>query len=160
VKKIFKWLAPLVTVGVAIFLLFFIISINNDDIEISNEPLGLQTDTNNSKPKKSWLNHFSNVEKEGYFYPVNEVYLQVNLQEKITKTITYKLSANIQDPYQLFCLQEELKRYNLKYFLRKEKRGIDLFIYSQNVDKLNKLIQVLKNYKIFAHIEQYKEEYK
>jgi hypothetical protein len=160
VKKIFKWLAPLVTVGVAIFLLFFIISINNDDIEISNEPLGLQTDTNNSKPKKSWLNHFSKVEKEGYFYPVNEVYLQVDLQEKITKTITYKLSANIQDPYQLFCLQEELKRYNLKYFLRKEKRGIDLFIYSQNVDKLNKLIQVLKNYKIFAHIEQYKEEYK
>jgi len=159
-KKIFKWLAPLVTAGVAIFLLFFIISINNDDVEIANEPLDTQKQTQQPQQKKNWLNHFSKVEKEGYFYPVNEIYLKVDLQEKITKTITYKLSANVHDPYQLFCLQEELKRHKLRYFLKKEKRGIDLFIYSQNVDKLNKLVHVLKNYKISAHLEQYKEDYK
>ena len=111
------------------------------------------------KPEKVWLEHFSKSEKLGYSYPVNEVYVKVNLKEKITKTITYKLYAKILDPYQLFCLKEELKNHKLKYHLKKENMNVVLFIYSQNVDKLNKLVKVLKDYKITAKVESYKEEY-
>jgi hypothetical protein len=158
-QKIMKWFAPLLAIGVAIFIVFFLISINSQGEILDGKPLELQSEKITSKPKgKIWLNHLSQTQKNGYFYPVNEIYVSVTLNEKITKTITYKLSAVLKDPYQLFCLKEELKYYRLKYFLRKDKRGIELFIYSQNVDKLHSLVNVLKNYKILAQIKPYKEE--
>jgi len=157
--KILKWLTPLIAVGVAIFIVFFLISINSQEVFLDSEPLTLEKETLKYKPEDSWLNHFSESEQQGYSYPVNEIYIKVNLDEKITKTITYKLSAPILDPYQLFCLKEELKRHKLKYFLKKETNRVDLFIYSQNVDKLKNLVNILKNYKIVASVEPYKEDY-
>ncbi|MEA1982909.1 MAG: hypothetical protein U9N39_05130 [Campylobacterota bacterium] len=158
--KILKWLTPLIAVGVAIFILFFLISINSSEVYLESEPLTIESKTEDVKPEKVWLNSFSESERLGYSYPVNEVYIKVNLQEKITKTITYKLSAKLLDPYQLFCLKEELKNHKLKYYLKKDKSNVDLFIYSQNVGKLKNLVKVLKNYKISATVEPYKEDYK
>ncbi len=158
-QKILKWFTPLIAVGVAIFIIFFLVSINKNEAYIASEPLKLKKEIASKKPEKLWLNHFSESSRRGYFYPVNEVYIEVALKEKITKTITYKLSVKLLDPYQLFCLKEELKNHKLKYFLKKNKTSIDLFIYSHNVDKLQELVKVLKNYKIVAEIKPYKEEY-
>jgi len=157
-QKLIKWLAPIVAIGVVIFLTYFFISINSETVFINNEPLGLQKKAKQVNIEKSWLNHFSKTKKLAYSYPVNEIYLKVDLDEKITKTITYKLSANIQDPYQFFCLKEELERYKLKYFLKKDKMGIYLLIYSRNVNKLNNLVKVLKDYKINAQVERDKKD--
>lgn len=158
-QTLLKWLTPAIALGVAVFILFFLVSINSQEPIVNTKPLELKTGLLPTKEEKVWLNHFSESERKGYSYPVNEVYVKLDLDEKITKTITYKLSAKVQDPYQLFCLQEELKGRQLKYFLKKDRTGIDLLIYSQNVDKLNNLVKVLKNYKIQAQIELYKEEY-
>ena len=158
-QKFVKWFAPVVAIGVAVFIIYFLVSINAETVLLDEGPLGFQEQVQKENVEKNWLNHFSKSKKLGYSYPVNEIYLKVDLDEKITKTITYKLSANIQDPYQLFCLQEELKRYNLKYFLKKDKHGVDLLIYSQNVNKLKNLVKVLRNYKIKAQVELYKEDY-
>jgi len=156
-QKILKWLTPLIAVGVVIFIVFFLISINSSEVYVDAKPLTLDTKPKESKPEKLWLDHFSKSERLGYEYPVNEVYIEVDLKEKITKTITYKLSAKVLDPYQIFCLKEELKNQKFQYFLKKDRLHVDLFIYSQNVDKLNKLVKVLKNYKISATIKPYKE---
>ncbi len=159
-QKIMKWFAPLLAVGVAIFITIFLISINSEEVSTESEPLKLKSEEIISKSnEKIWLNHLSQTQKKGYFYPVNEVYVEVDLNEKITKTITYKLSAVLKDPYQLFCLKEELKRHGLKYFLKKDKQGMELLIYSKNIGKLHSLVNVLKNYKILAQIKPYKEEY-
>lgn len=158
-QNILKWLTPAIAIGVAVFIVFFLISINSQEPLVDDKPLELKTELLPTKPEKIWLNHFSESERKGYSYPVNEVYVKLDLDEKITKTKTFKLSAKVHDPYQMFCLQEELKQHKLKYYLKKDKQGIDLFIYSQNVDKLNNLVKVLKNYKILAQIELYKEEY-
>jgi len=157
--KILKWLTPLIAVGVAIFIIFFLISINSNEVYSESKPLTLDTKPLQIKQEKIWLDSFNKSERQGYFYPVNEVYVKVDLAEKITKTITYKLSAKLLDPYQLFCLKEELKNHKLKYYLKKDKMNIDLFIYSQNVDKLKNLVKVLKNYNIAAVIKPYKEDY-
>jgi len=158
-QKTIKWFALLLTVGVAVFIVFFLVYINSKEEIVDTKPLTLKTKTVPSKPERLWLNHFSKSERLGYFYPVNEVYVKLDLDEKIIKTITYKLSAKLLDQYQLFCLKEELQRYKLKYFLKKDSKGIDLLIYSQNVDKLNELMKVLKNYKIKVGIEPYKKDY-
>ncbi|QSZ42061.1 hypothetical protein GJV85_08040 [Sulfurimonas aquatica] len=158
-QKILKWLTPIIALGVAVFIIFFLISINSQDVFLESEPLVLEHKTDEKIPEKNWLDKFSKSQRLGYFYPVNEVYVKVDLKEKITKTITYQLSAKILDPYQLFCLKEELKRHKLKYYLKKDKINVDLFIYSQNVDKLQNLVKELKNYEISANIKPYKEDY-
>ena len=158
-QKIIKWFTPVLALGVAIFLVFFLMSINKYDEYDSSEPLVLDTNITQKKSEKLWLNHFSQTEKLGYSFPVNEVYIKVDLDEKITKTITYSLSAAVLDPYQIFCLKEELKQHNLKYYLNQDKHKMKLLIYSQDVNKLNKLVKVLKNYQISATVKPYKEEY-
>jgi len=159
-QKILKWFAPALAVGVAIFIIFFLISINSSEKLSEIKPLTHKSSVIAKKPQKVWLNHFSKSEKLGYFYPVNEVYVTLNLNEKITNTITYKLSASLLDPYQLFCLKEELKQHALKYYLMRDKSGVELLIYSKDIDKLNSLVRVLRNYQIMASIKPYKEEVK
>jgi len=158
-QKIIKWFTPLLAVGVATFLVFFLISINSSIKYEDSKPLSLDSNITQKKPEKIWLNHFSDVERLGYSYPVNEIYVKVDLDEKIVKTITYKLTAPVLDPYQLFCLKEELKQHKLKFYLNQDKKGMELLIYSQNINKLNNLVKVLKNYQISAIVKPYKEEY-
>jgi len=159
-QKILKWFAPALTAGVAIFIIFFLISINSSQKIEELKPLTHKSDVVAKKPERVWLEHFSKTKKLGYFYPVNEVYITLDLKEKITNTITYKLSASLLDPYQLFCLKEELKQHGLSYYLMRDKTGVELLIYSKDIDKLNSLVRVLKNYQITAKIEPYKEEVK
>ncbi len=158
-QKLLKWFAPLLALAVSIFLIFFLISINSNVDLGEGKPLELKSSVKNIKPEKMWLEHFSNTQREGFSFPVNEVFIKVDLDEKITKTITYKLSAALLDPYQIFCLKEELARHKLKYYLKQDKKGMELLIYSHSVNKLNNLVKVLKNYKIKAAIKPYKEEY-
>lgn len=159
-QKFLKWLTPLLALGVAIFIIFFLISINSISEIKEIEPLTYQSEVIKEKPKKLWLNNFSKTERLGYFYPVNEVYIEVDLDEKITNAIRYELTASLLDPYQLFCLKEELKQHKLRYYLTKEKEKdkVELLIFSKNIEKLNSLVRVLKNYHISAQIKPYKEE--
>ena len=157
-QKILKWLTPLIAVGVAIFIIFFLILINSNETPIKIAPLEHKSEVVVKKQEKVWLNHFSKTERLGYFYPVNEVYIQVDLNEKIASKTIYKLSAPLLDPYQLFCLKEELKQHKLKYYLKRDKSGVELLIYSKNIEKLNTLVRVLKNYQISAKVGLYKED--
>ncbi len=157
-QKILKWLTPLIAVGVAVFIVIFLVSINSDDTPVSISPLEHRSEVVAKKPKEVWLNHFSKTERLGFFYPVNEVLIQVDLNEEVPSQTVYKLSASLLDPYQLFCLKEELKQHQLKYYLKRDKSGVELLIYSKNREKLNSLVEVLKNYQILAKVGLHKED--
>jgi len=157
-QKILKWFSLTLMVGVTIFIIFFLFSINSDDEFIESKPLVYKEDVKPTHHKKDWLTYFSKTKKLGYFYPVNEIYVKIDLNEKITKTITYKLSTSKLDPYQLFCLKAELKNRGLKYFLDKTKNGVELFIFLKDKKRLNSLVKALKNYNIVVSIKPYKEE--
>jgi len=157
-QKLLKWFAPALSVGVAVFIIFFLISINSFEEIDNSEPLLYKSEVIEKKPKKVWLNHFSKTQQLGYFYPVEEIYIEVDLLEKILNTTIYKLSAPLLDPYQLFCLKEELKQHKLRYYLKRDINSVELFIYSKNIKKLNSLVKVLKNYQITATIKPYKKE--
>ena len=156
--NILKWLTPIIGIGVAIFIVMFLININSSKKIKDLEPLQLKNVESPKDDTKLWLSHFSKTERLGYFYPVNEVYVQTSLSEKITSNTIYKLSASLIDPYQLFCLKEELNQHKLKYYLKRDKNGVDLDIYSKDKKKLNSLVRVLKNYQIIAQIKLYKED--
>ncbi|MDY0116654.1 MAG: hypothetical protein RBR59_03635 [Sulfurimonadaceae bacterium] len=157
-QKILKWFAPILTIGVAVFIIFFLVSINTHEKINESQPLVLQETILEQNPKQTWLDNFSQTEKLGYFYPVNEVYIQVDLKEKIIKETTYKLSASLLDPYQVFCLKEELKQHGLRYYLKRDSKKVELLIFSTDKAKLSALVNVLKNYQISAQIVPYKED--
>jgi len=157
-QKILRWFTPLIAVGVAIFIIFFLISINANDNAVSLAPLKHETKIISKEEKKVWLNNFSKTERLGYFYPVNEVLIKVDLSDEIKIKTIYKLVASLLDPYQLFCLKEELSQHKLKYYLKRDKKGVELLIYSKDKKKLDSLIRVLKNYQISAKISLHKED--
>jgi hypothetical protein len=157
-QKILKWFIPVLALGVAIFIIFFLISINSNDDLNDVKPIVRKSKDSTSQQEKSWLDRFSKTQREGYFYPVNEIYIKVDLEDEITTKIVYKLSASSLDPYQLFCLKEELKQHKLRYYFTKDKSGLELLIYSQDKAKLDSLVTVLKKYQISASIVPYKEE--
>jgi hypothetical protein len=153
-----KWLTPIIGIGVAIFVVTFLININSKQRIEELKPLSRKSTPTKLKDEKVWLEHFSNTQRLGYFYPVNEVYIQTSLDKKILSKTVYRLSASLIDPYQLFCLKEELNQHKLKYYLKRDKDGVLLDIYSKNKAKLNSLVKVLKNYKIQANVSLYKED--
>ena len=157
-QKILKWFTPVLALGVAIFIIFFLISINPSQEQNDGQPLIYKSEIVQKNPQDIWLNHFSKTQKLGYFYPVNEVFIELDLDEVIVSKTIYKLSASLLDPYQLFCLKEELKQHGLKYYLVRDKNSVELLIYSKDVNKLNSLVDILKNYQISANVELFKED--
>lgn len=156
--KILKWFTPLLALGVAVFIIFFLISINSDEGLKDVKPIIRKSKESTEVKEQNWLDRFSKTQREGYFYPVNEIYIKVDLEDEITTKTIYKLSASSLDPYQLFCLKEELKQHKLRYYFTKDKSGLELLIYSNDINRLNSLVKVLKKYQISAQIVPYKED--
>ncbi|MBN2894973.1 MAG: hypothetical protein JXK05_03655 [Campylobacterales bacterium] len=158
--KVAYWLTPLIALGVAFFLIVLLYTINQGEAS----PGSLQKSTVALSPKEQtlvesgWLERFSQSERHGYFFPVNEIYINIDLNRDITLETTYQLKATIKDPYQLFCLKEELKHAKWRYFLQQDKSGTLLLIQSKEIDRLQKFVETLKNYHITATVLPFKEE--
>ena len=58
--KFIKWYAPVVTIGVAIFIAFFLFSINSNQEFSYNKQLSLFKDNKELKLEQTWLNSFFN----------------------------------------------------------------------------------------------------
>ncbi len=154
----FKWLTPLITVGVAIFIVVFLIKINPSENTQLDKLQTTNTQTQDDETPSKWLSHFSKSEQNGYYYPVNEIYIDLDLNEQIAGMKTYQLDTPISDSYKLFCLQEVLREYNVRYFLDKNEEDTKLLIYANDESKFNLLVNALKTYDISAKILPYKEE--
>lgn len=155
-----KWLTPLVTLGVAVFIVVFLIKINPSQEMQTVNAIKLKSmkvqDEKSEQPL--WVDHFSKSEQTGYFYPVNEIFVDLELSKNSAAEKNYELSATIANPYQFFCLQEVLKQKRVKYNLKKYHTDTKVLIYSQEKDKLDSLIKTLKTYDINAKILPYTEE--
>lgn len=149
-----KWLFPAIAVGVAIFLIFFLVQVNQTDASIYNEKADIPQAKKLSMipSREKWIERFSEQEDEGYFYPVTEIFIEVDLKDQPKKTTFYQLNAGNLDPYQLFCLKEVLKQYQVKYMFEQNRDDMKLIIYSQDLSQLNNILKTLKNYAINASI--------
>lgn len=158
-QKILKWLTPLISIGVGLFIVFFIISINRSSDVFAPPLVEQKQEIAIQKQKNSWLDGFSKTQNTDYYYPVNEVLVRFDLLERQLKSsFSYKLLASVLDPYQLFCLEEELKHSGFKYILNKNNNDTELLIFCNDQESLQNFLEVLKKYEIKAHIEQNKEE--
>ncbi|MDX9814207.1 MAG: hypothetical protein WC144_02970 [Sulfurimonas sp.] len=153
-QKVYKWLTPLIAVGVAVFTALFVLSLYEHNQPVEVKSLDLQTQNSLPNYKKNWLDSFSKIDIEQHNYPLGEVLIKFDLQkESIKKLPLYRLLANISDPYELFCLEQEVKLTKLHYILNKNSSNIELFIYADDKNRLENLLLRLKEYDIKAQIE-------
>jgi len=151
-KKILKWISLLFVGGVSIFVIYFLYSINSDELIDNSKPLSLKTNRKDPKIDNLWLRHLTKEETKRYYFPVEEIYIKTDLVVDEKRVKPYRLLVNNLDPYQIFCLQQELKRYKLKFFFKKEENTTNLLVFSKSITKLRSLVDVLKKYQINAKI--------
>lgn len=161
-QRLAYWLTPIIAIGVALFLVLLLYRINQGETPplIQQKPMGNSLPSSKISKDNGWLERFSKSERLGYFFPVNEIYLNIDLNQHIIQETIYQLKASIHDPYQFFCLKEELKNFGFKHLLKKDTKGTLLLIRSKNRDKLTALVNTLKNYQITATVMPFKEEKK
>lgn len=161
-QRFVKWLTPLITLGVAVFIIFLLIDVNEGELQSHIEPV-LPVDKPGNKSDltaKRWLDTLAQHERHGFFYPVNEIYVELNLNQQSVSEKTYRMSAVLRDSYQLFCLKQELKQHKLRYTLKHEKNAIELLVYSRDEAKIKDFLYSLKNYQITASVLPYKEDFR
>ncbi len=149
-----KWLFPAIFVGVVVFLIFFLIQINQTDVSIYDEKADIPQAQQVPKipSREKWIERFSEHENQGYFYPVTEIFVEVDLKEPPQKTTTYQLKAGDLDPYQIFCLKEVLQQYQLKYMFEQRRDDAKLVIHSKDLTQLKSIVKLLEKYAINASI--------
>ncbi|NPA66471.1 MAG: hypothetical protein GXO11_06280 [Epsilonproteobacteria bacterium] len=147
-----KWISLLFVGGISIFIIYFLYVINSDELVDNAKPLTLETNRKDPKIDTLWLKRLAKENTQRYYFPVEEIYIKTDMVEEKKEIKPYQLVVNDLDPYQIFCLQQELKRYKLKFFFKKEKSTTNLLVFSQSITKLRSLVNVLKKYQINAKI--------
>lgn len=158
--RLVRWLTPLVTLGVAIFIVVLLIDVNQvDPVEgIDTSLLKKGGDDRKDGLERRWLDRLAKNERQGYFYPVNEIYVELDLDQRLVNEKRHRLTARLRDPYQLFCLKQELREHKLHYTLKNEDKGADLLVYSKDEAKIKAFLLSLKKYQITATILPYEED--
>ena len=153
-KEVLKWLSLLFAAGVAVFVILLLYTINAEEPAAKPEPLDPIVRKTEQKGQTLWLNHLVGTRKKGFFLPVDEVYIQTDLVKDVVPQKPFELVVKDLDPYQIFCLKQELRRHNVRYFFKKSKEETQLLVYSKKMNKLNDLVKVLKKYQIDAKIQK------
>ncbi len=156
--KAFKWIAPIVAIGVFIFIVLLLVKANSTPNLQSSVVFEKSQENLSLNEKKSWIKHFATRQTKGFYYPVNEIVIKSDLTQKSYTQMIYKLNADVSDPYEVFCIEQEIKSLGLEYAFAKNKKSIELLIFSKKYTKLNTLVSNLKKYSINAQINEYKED--
>jgi hypothetical protein len=109
-----------------------------------------------NKPKQlssSWIKGLAKSNKNRYEYPVNELFMQIDLHKYIPpKVKSYKLVISNVDRYSVFCVVQTLSSLNLPFVLSKGKNSPSVSISSSDNKVLKKVTRKLKKYDIKSKI--------
>ncbi|MDD5158551.1 MAG: hypothetical protein PHI47_00765 [Sulfuricurvum sp.] len=77
------WLFPLIALTVAVFIVVFMIQINPAAPVLNERPGEAETEVaSHFNPEiGNWIERFSTTEEKGYFYPVNELTLELDAND-------------------------------------------------------------------------------
>lgn len=72
------WLVPLIAIGVAVFIVYFLIQINPSAPRIKMSDVDDVLPPKEGEGEKGWMDKFAGDGEKEYFYPVNELYLNLD----------------------------------------------------------------------------------
>ena len=155
------WLFPLIALAVAVFIVVLLIKINPSAPVLKIAPEEGDTDSlvKGKSASGSWLDRFSITEDKGYFYPVNEVSLKLDMGDEHIASSMYRLVAVLNGSNDILHVKEELSNSELPYRLYKaEGDMMTLTVDSTDQTQLASLVTKLKTYQITANVSPFTEE--
>jgi ABC-type Na+ efflux pump permease subunit len=77
------WLFPLIALAVAVFIVVFMIQINPAApvLDAASGETKTEVASHFSPEIGNWIDRFSSAEEKGYFYPVNELTLELDAND-------------------------------------------------------------------------------
>ena len=135
-------------------ILYSFFNYTDDKIEETKEYFSPVAKMQNiAKLDKSWIDNLEKSKKSKYTYPVNELFMHIDLQKNSqSKTKLYKLVIQNIDRYSLFCIMQTLQNFNLPFAVVKQKFAPIIYLGSNNDKKLKKIKEKLKEYDIDSKI--------
>ncbi len=154
------WLFPLIAFAVALFIVLFLVQINPSAPKISSGENENDVISSEGLEEKigSWISHFSSTKESGYFYPVNEITLKLDMGGENTALELYRLTVKPKSSDELLQAKEELKKSTLPYVMQNQEDMMILTIDSTDQFQLQSLVTKLKTYQITATLSPYTEE--
>ncbi len=102
---------------------------------------------------KSWIDSLVKSKKNTYLYPVNRLFIHIDLQKYIPpKVRSFKLVIQNMDRYSLFCVMQTLQSFNLPFVITKDKMLPSIYIGSSSEKKLKNIEKKLKKYDIDSKV--------
>jgi hypothetical protein len=148
-----------IAIFVAIFIVALMIEINpssrnsgEDEVD-RDKALESQSDEDSG-----WINRLKRTQDKEYFYPINEVSIEINSNHTNSSPQRYRLIVHLNDSYEFFCLKQELKKTNLSYLLNQSEESMSVEINSSDLVALNDLVAKLKTYQISATMSPFKKD--
>ncbi|NOX15875.1 MAG: hypothetical protein GXP61_07620 [Epsilonproteobacteria bacterium] len=152
-KKILGVFFTLLFVGVIGILYSFFNYTNDTIVQTKQYPSPMQKENKTQNIRSSWISGLAKSSKNKYEYPVNELFMQINLHKYIPpKVKSYKLVISNIDRYSVFCVIQTLSDLNLPFVLSKDKNVPNIYINSSKDDMLKKVTKKLKEYDINSKI--------
>jgi predicted flavoprotein YhiN len=153
------WLFPLIAIAVAVFIILFFIEINQvSTVESKNTEVQLTKSLVLEDDKGSWISRLSQIHRQEYLYPVNEVSLEISPMVQSESIKQYRLNVKLASSYEFFCLKQELEKTKLSYLLNQSSDSMSVEIDSSDLVSLNNLINKLKMYQISATLSPLKKD--
>jgi len=102
---------------------------------------------------KTWSQELANSKEAKFSFPVNELYMQIDLKEYIPpKVKSFRLVVDRVDRYSLFCIIQTLSSMNLPFVVDKNEKVPTIYVSSKTKNSLKSVVKKLKNYDIESKI--------
>ncbi|MDX1809018.1 MAG: hypothetical protein R3331_05725 [Sulfurospirillaceae bacterium] len=158
-KKILGVFFTILLLGVLGILYNFFNYTDNQVVEYKQYPSPIKKSKTVSVTKL-WIDSLAKSSDLKYSYPVNELFMQIDLQKKIPnkkdlkikKPKSYKLVINHVDSYSVFCVVQTLSNLNVPFVLSKDKYSPHISIVSRDNKKLERIVKELTKYQIKSKI--------
>jgi hypothetical protein len=152
-------------VTLALFVLLVIvlggvlINLLNEDsseVRISADYLSPSQKQNITPEKnKTWTEELAGSSKSQFSFPVNELYMQIDLKNYVDvapKIKSFRLVVDRADRYSIFCIVQTLSSMNLPYVVDKKNTIPIVHVSSKSKNDLNVIVDKLREYDIDSKI--------
>ncbi len=152
-KKILGAFFTILFLGVVGMLYSFFNYTDNRIVQTKEYLSPIDQETKVQNIGRSWIDRLVKSRNSNYLYPVNELYMHIDLQKYIApKVKSYKLIIKDVDRYSLFCVMQTLQGFNMPFILTKEKAAPAINMESDNQKRLEEIEKKLKRYGINSKI--------
>jgi len=150
-------------VTIALFALFIIVLgmvlfnlLEDDSSSVQIDDKYLSPSLNKKKKvlkDRTWAEALANSKESKFSFPVNELYMQIDLKKYIPPKIkSYRLVVDRADRYSIFCIVQTLSQMNLPYVIEKEDSNPTIYVGSKTENSLENVVKKLKDYDIESKI--------